>query len=369
MSVGGPYSPFKILHHGARLAALREGGIVMPAQVQLILSDLCDMACGFCAYRLEGYSSNQHFGEQREDGTVNNNPKRMIPRGKLMEILEDCKAMGVGAIQFTGGGEPTIHPDFYAVVSYAMALGLDVALVTNGGGGRMTDEVARLLAKAVWVRVSLDAGTEDTYAATRRVAKPAFRRTLDNIRLLAQARDDAGSGLILGVGFVVTPENWLEIVDATRLARAAGANNIRISAAFSPQDEQLFAGFYEQAKDLARQAECLATHSFKVFNLFGERLEDLRQHAPDYELCGYQHFVTYIGGDQNVYRCCVTAYNDRGLLGSVKEQRFKDLWVSDLVQAKLHGFDARGCERCMFNGKNRLIAYAAEPRPEHVNFV
>jgi hypothetical protein len=77
----------------------------------------------------------------------------------------------------------------------------------------------------------------------------------------------------------------------------------------------------------------------------------------------------FLGADQNVYRCCVLAFNERGKVGSIKGQRFRDLWESQAKRDDYAAFDARGCERCMFNQKNRTIGYALAESPAHVNFV
>ena len=109
---GSPYSPLKVLHHRDRIDKIKSGVQIVPTQVQLIISDLCNQDCSFCAYRMSGYTSNQLFAgdsELAKNGT--NNPKRMIETSKVFEILDDCQEMGVGAIQVTGGGEPTVHPD------------------------------------------------------------------------------------------------------------------------------------------------------------------------------------------------------------------------------------------------------------------
>jgi hypothetical protein len=65
----------------------------------------------------------------------------------------------------------------------------------------------------------------------------------------------------------------------------------------------------------------------------------------------------------------VTSFSPRGLVGSLKAQRFRELWESQAKRDGYAAFDARGCERCMFNGKNRVIQYALEADPAHVNFV
>ena len=57
------YSPYKAIHHLDKLAQMKKGEQPVPAQVQLIISDLCNHNCSFCAYRMEGYTSSQNFGE------------------------------------------------------------------------------------------------------------------------------------------------------------------------------------------------------------------------------------------------------------------------------------------------------------------
>ena len=79
--------------------------------------------------------------------------------------------------------------------------------------------------------------------------------------------------------------------------------------------------------------------------------------------------MTYIGADLSVYRCCNTAYNPHGYLGSLKDQRFIEMWNSDEKRERIASFNASSCERCMFNNKNRVINYALETAPEHVDFV
>ena len=79
-------------------------------------------------------------------------------------------------------------------------------------------------------------------------------------------------------------------------------------------------------------------------------------------LCCYQFLTTYIGGDLNVYRCCNTAYTQKGLIGNLRGQRFSDL------KPKLFLFDARQCKFCQFRGQNKAIK-ALIDEPTHVNFV
>lgn len=368
---GSPYSSLKAVKHLDRLERAARGEAPAPVHVQLVISDLCNHDCHFCAYRWSGYTTNKLFTDGAELASFgHNNPKRMIRYEKVLEILDDCRDMGVRAIQLTGGGEPTVHPQFAEICQGVLDRGMSLAVVTNGAV--LGEKETEILAGASWVRVSVDAAQAETYSRVRGVGQYVLDRVWKNIRSLAKARDrHAGeSDLLLGVGFVVTAENWREVVDCARQAKECGADNFRISAVFQPDGADYFKGFAAEAAQLCREAVLrYQDASFRVFNMFGDRLGDLQQKAPDYSFCGYQHLCTYIGADLNVYRCCNTAYNPQGLLGSIAQARFRSFWLGAACQRKLQQFDAQTCERCQFNGKNRLILYLLDPEPRHKDFV
>ena len=181
--MGDAYSPLKALRHLDVVQAVRDRRPARPVHVQIILSDLCNQACDFCAYRDPAYSSSQLFYEikprgpgLRRDGDHperNYNPARMIPHAKAIEILDDCVLMGVEGIQFTGGGEPTVHPGFDGVAAHAHARGLAFSLVTNGVNVVKRDWV-EIVARAAWVRISIDAGSAETYARMRHAPAEHF---------------------------------------------------------------------------------------------------------------------------------------------------------------------------------------------------
>ena len=364
----GPYSPLKVFHHQDRLERIKRREPTAPAHVQIFISDLCNYRCSFCIYRWHGNISNQLFAEVLPDGTVNDNPRRMIPYDKVIEILDDCVEMGVGAIQVTGGGEPFVHPQHCDIFEAILDRGLELAVVTNGSN--LSERACDILTRpgCKWVRVSLDAGTADTYSEIKRVPRDSFNRTLEGIRRLVNAKSDNHEPII-GVGFVVAKENWQEVELAAAIVREIGVDNLRISAAFQPDDEKYFEGFHDKAAECCRLATKHTAGAFMVFNLFGDRIEDMTVHSPSHPFCGYQHFTTLIGASLDFYRCCNLAYNKLGYLGSIKNQRFRDAWFSEEVQGRLWGLDARSCPRCMFNNKLKTINYALNDDPEHVNFV
>src|SRR5688500_17399672 len=182
-----PYSPLKIIHHQDRLKVLRDGGQPPPLHLEWSIADVCNHDCPWCAFRQDGYTSNQLFGVMRPDGTRDNNPNRIIPYEKAVEVLDDCVALGVKAVQLTGGGEPTAQPQHLDIMQGVLERGMDLALVSNATifrGGLIP-----LLLQAKWCRFSLDAGTAETYAKTRRVPAAYFDKFRQNVGRLCEARD------------------------------------------------------------------------------------------------------------------------------------------------------------------------------------
>lgn len=349
MSSQDLYSQLKPAWHPEALDVLRRGQMPRPIHVQLILSDLCNQDCHFCAYRMSAGLSNELFGTAET-----HNPNRKIPTAKALEIVEDCGAMGVKAIQFTGGGEPTVHPDHLRIFARAQALGMETALVTNGVKLAPSDPAVLAM---TWIRVSVDAGDEETYAAVRRVPAIHWGKMWANVRELA--RQFQGT---LGMGFVVTPQNYHTIAAAAHLAREAGVANLRVGAVFSAEGPAYYGDLLPAIMDAVAAAKELSREGFEVVDLFGRRLSDLEAGAPDDPDCHYQYLTIYIGGDLSVYRCCNTAYTLAGKVGSLVDQRLRDALL------EYGPFDARSCRFCQFIGQNKAIKALIDP-PRHVNFV
>jgi MoaA/NifB/PqqE/SkfB family radical SAM enzyme len=299
---------------------------------------------------MSGGFSTEKFADEKG----NKNPARFIPKDKCKEILDDCAEIGVGAIEFTGGGEPTVHPNCIEIIGHAQKLGLQTGLVTNAV--RLKDD--EVYHNLDWLRISLDAGTAETYEKIR-ISKQ-WPKVIENIRLAATFKKP-----YVGVGFVVTRENYNELYLACYLMRELGIPYVRISAMFSTSGAGYYDGILEAIHDQRQRARELETETFKIVDFFGNRVEDLQLGKPDYSFCGEQQFVLYIGGDQKVYTCCTNAYTTHGQIGDLRQQRFKD-W---LPTHRRFDFEARGCHHCQFNEKNKVINFMLDKDPKHVAFV
>ncbi|MGQ4893409.1 MAG: radical SAM/SPASM domain-containing protein [Candidatus Njordarchaeia archaeon] len=348
------YSPYKIVHHQDRLNELKAGFQTNPLLIQLIPTNACNFRCKDCAYRLEGNPSNEIFSD-----------RETLSWEKIDQILVNMVEMNIPALEITGGGEPSIHPQFDKLIKRAFEIHREVALVSNGSN--LSEEICEILGNASWVRISLDSATAKTHSKTKQVKEEVFNKVINTIKNLVRYRRK----VIIGIGFVVTPDNYHEIIDAALLARDLGVDNIRFSAAFTPRGFDYFKEIYNEARRMAKETEKLNSSSFRVFNLFNDRISDLFIGGQEYEYCPMKELMTYIGADYNVYTCCTLAYNKKGLIGSIKEQSFKELWYSEKKKNFFKKHNAKKiCDiPCLYRNKNEFINYCLRENPRHVNFI
>ena len=363
---GGVYAADKVHAYPERLRALQAGRRIYPVHLHLILSDLCNMDCPGCAYRMADYPTAQDFAVRDDDGNVVfHNPPRMLDADFVRRVLDDCAVMGTRGVEFTGGGEPSVHPQAPDLLDYAQRLGLDTAFITNG---LLLHRMGKAAVRTRWLRVSVDAATPETFGVVRPTVGghngKVFGRVLEETRKAVALRDSLGTDCVIGVGFVVQRENHGEIVEAVRLYESLGVDNVRISGLFSSQGDHYFDGWREEAQELEREAvRRYDRPEFRVFGRLSEKISDLAA-APDYERCGYQHFTQYLAGNGNLYRCCVTSYNEHGYLGSAVEAGgLKELLDREETRRRIEDFDARTCLRCQFNDRNRVINAAIDGPP------
>lgn len=346
------YSTSKALWHTDRIESLRRGRVPAPVHVQLVLSDLCNHDCSFCAYRIsEGLSTELFVTPETH------NPNRRMATPKALEIIDCCADIGVRAIQFTGGGEPTVHPDHLALIEHAQSRGLDTALVTNGVRLDPTHPATLALK---WIRVSVDAGTPETYARVRRVTTAHWDRAWGVLRALSETYQGR-----LSVGFVVTNENHTELSDFVRQCHRSGVRSARVGAVFSEKGAAYYTKVSAVTQSIDAARGVASAVGVELANLFPRRIDDLQHGAPTDAFCGYQHFTMYVGADLGVYRCCNTAYTTRGKVGDLTNQTLSKLLAS---RAIADGFDARQCHYCQFTEHNKTIS-ALMRKPDDANFV
>ena len=183
----------KLHFHPERVAQWLEGKDdwekakkLYPIYLEISPVGVCNHSCSFCGidYILEA---------NREAG---NYPKLDL------EIWKDRAAemgtLGIKSFMFAGEGEPLLHKQINEMGTAATHAHIDVAFTTNGVLLNKLD-----LACLSWVKVSVNAGTRETYAKVHRTKEKDWDTLWANLRDAAKRKGNC----TLGVQMVCLPEN------------------------------------------------------------------------------------------------------------------------------------------------------------------
>jgi len=352
------YTRMKIFHFREKLDSLpsSSGAILPPINVRIKPTNACNHDCWYCAYRAENLQLGQDM-----------NLQDFIPREKMVEIIDDLVEMGVKAVTFSGGGDPFCYPHLLETVQKLAESPIKFAALTNGS--RLTGEVAEIFARhATWLRISMDGWDDASYREYRGCPDREFTKIIHN---MGQFKNLGGS-CYLGVCIVVDSKNCRHIYELIKLLRETGVNSVKVSPCIvsnsgrenNEYHDPLFATVKEQTD---RAILDFAGSDFEIFDSYHTQLETFRK---SYDWCPYLQITPVIGADLNVYSCHDKAYNlEEGMLGSIRDVRFKELWNSD----KSRFFRIRPskvCDHhCVVDGNNRMILDYLDADRDHLEFV
>lgn len=356
--MGNIYSRYKIFHYQDKLDSLpREvEDIKPPVHIRIKPTNVCNHHCWYCAYKSPDLQLGQDMVE-----------RDFIPKEKILEIIDDCAEMGVKAITFSGGGEPFVYKYMADAVKRLIEHKISFASLTNGS--RLSGELAELFAhNATWLRISIDGWDDESYAKYRNTKVGEFSKIMKNIEEFKKL----GGKCLLGISLIIDKDNWSHMYEFTKMLKELGVDTVKISPCIVSNDGQendaYHAPFFDEAKKLAvKTKKELEDDSFEVNECYHGAEIDF---AKDYEWCPMLQMLPVIGADLNIYPCQDKAYNlDEGLLGSIKEMRFKDWWFYD----KNNFFKinpSKVCNHhCVANVKNKMILEYLDADQDHLGFV
>lgn len=364
------YSTSKAVYHTDRIRLLQEGKQIIPTEIQIDPEAFCNDNCSFCSYRKEDGYNNEMLkmieGKPSDENKPIGKPslESRIPNEVLLDVPRQMAEAGIMACEITGGGEPTLHPKFTEFYRLLGEYGRDIGLVTNGS--QLTDERISLIKKyGMWIRISVDSATPETHQKIHRTPNRDFERRLNNIKkLLENKRDD----LVVGISFIITPENIGDIEDAARLFAALGVNHIRFSWMF---DKQGTAGLTQKQIDdigllIPKLQNELDTEKFHIFN--EKNRIQLYTTKNDFKKCNFQRFVMAIGADSGCYPCCIMKYNNDFQYGNLKNNTLKEIVTSINTDNFMNNLNPARCYPCWLAPRNASITAAVE-KPLHHNFI
>jgi cyclic pyranopterin phosphate synthase len=242
----------------------------------------------------------------------------------LKDRLTEMAELGLRSVMWAGAGEPLLHRDIVGMTEHAHRAGLDISFTTNGVLLK-----PELLPVSAWIKVSLNAGTAESYAKIHRCKEKDFERVWTNLEKAVAVRAETKADCTLGVQAVLLPENDKDMVTLAKRCRDTGVDYLVIkpySQAIYSLNRMLVK--YDHYQKLEDDLAALNTNKFQVV-FRASSMKAVSEKIP-YTTCGATGFMwCYVEADGSVYSCSAYLTDKRFLIGNVNQNSFKEIWEGE----------------------------------------
>lgn len=183
-------------------------GVPPLTSLYMYIAGSCNLACRHCWIEPDYQATDQNG--------------KFIKLAHLKKAIRQAKALGLGSVKLTGG-EPTLHPQFRAIVDYIESQ--KVSMLMESNGILIDDEMARFLKAKKhfgFVSVSLDGAKAETHDWLRGV-KGSYKKAVAGIKSLVKAGFQPQMICTLHKG------NVAELEDVVKLARRLGCGSVKFN--------------------------------------------------------------------------------------------------------------------------------------------
>lgn len=332
----------KIQYHPKRVSQWLEGKDdwetakeLYPLYVEIAPIGACNHRCTFCAVDYIGYKAIQ------------------LDSGILIDRIREMGSLGVKSVMLAGEGEPLLHKKINRIVSET-AKQVDIAFTTNGVLLNKLDPIDL----CSWIKVSINAGTKETYAKVHRTKPEDFDTVIENIRQAVKRKGHC----TIGMQMVLLPENQNEVNEIQAIGEDLGVDYVVIKP-------------YSQHKySVTREYENFKPEVPEAVGKLVVRADSLKVEKIAYDKCqATPYWWAYVMASGEVYSCSAYLLDPRFRLGNIKIDTFKEIWQSvrrrenwRFVREEL---DIHECRlNCRMDKSNVFLDQLVNGIP-HVNFV
>lgn len=346
----------KLIFHPREVSRWLAGEEIYPIYMEVSPSGACNHRCTFCALDYMGYKP------------------RFLDTAIFKERLSEMGRLGIKSIMYGGEGEPFLHRDIAEIILHTKNSGIDVAITTNGVllSRSLTEKI---IGSVAWIKVSINAGTPDTYAKIHRTKADDFDRVINNLKEAIQVQGELQQDCTLGAQIILLPENADEVETLAEIMKWIGLRYLVIKpySQHLKSLTQTYRGLdYSPFYDLKDKISRFNGEGFSV--VFRENtMRKIKRKERGYDRCLALPFWSYIDSGGNVWGC--TAYlGDEGFrYGNLYKHTFQEIWLGDrrrqLMEMVDSDLDPSGCRmNCRMDEINLYLWKLTHPS-RHVNFI
>lgn len=321
-----------------------------PIMANLIPTYRCNNACFMCDL------PKQELYETRANG------REEMSTEELKAVIDDLAAIGTVGLSLAGG-EPTVRPDVFELLSHASKRGLFPHLNTNGYNLHQPARVEALLETGVEsMNFSLDGATAETHNRLRN-AEFGFERIARGTELIIKTRRSERPAVTYT--FVLGPDNYREVPAFVRLARDRGINSVSFNplhacyGGATPISAEAQRGLEATVdwirNQKAREPGDFIDNSDAFLSLFPRSFRG--EASPLRCSVTYHHILVDCYG--NIYSCTLT-YQQRRPAANTHDVSIRDFWGGPEWARSRDELDS--CRACYWNCHTELnLLYQSAP--------
>ncbi len=216
-----------------------------------------------------------------------NHYKSCMDAETCVQTVARLKTWGTQAVVLTGGGEPTVHPNWQGIAN-DWSQHFQLGMYTNG----IKLDLAPCEKAFRWVYVSLDAPDEKAWSENKGVDPGLFRKVLANI-------EAASYYATVGVGFLIGEDNVDRVEEMAILGLSTNPAYVHFRPRFPVSNN-------DWESDARVRLGRVAT--MPRVSVAWERFEHGWHWTRPYSLCWASMFIRQIDTDGNVYACPTTRW-------------------------------------------------------------
>jgi MoaA/NifB/PqqE/SkfB family radical SAM enzyme len=220
-----------------------------------------------------------------------------------------------------------------------------------------------------WIKISLNAGTAETYSKVHRVKEAEFHKVIENIKYALWYKKEHGLTCDIGVQSVMLPENAHEMETLAALCKNLGVDYFVVKQ-FNPSSMMLNKQYdnvnYKNYMGIADRVNALASENFDVVFRHNVMKDN------GYDKCMSVPFIWgYIATSGKFLACSAHFLEERFNLGNINDQDFKTIWNGDKRKALFEEkIDISSCRKnCRMDSCNRFLLSVKDDTIPHVNFI
>jgi MoaA/NifB/PqqE/SkfB family radical SAM enzyme len=349
----------KLIHHLDKLINWKNGNLISPITIDMALTRACNYKCVYC------------YGQLQE------NERKTMTWEVIKRFLDDAKEIGVKAVSLVSDGESTCSPHYVQAIQYGAAIGLDMALGTNG---YLLDEesLGKILPCLKYIRFNISSAIPKNYAKWHGVTEDHYKKVVNNIVAAVKLKRLFRLPVTIGLQMVFLPGMIEDVVPLVNLGKVSGADYLVIKHCSDDEHHSLGVDYSDYLSSRIREdlkyAESMSTDKFQVAVKWSKILSGGKR---SYSRCYGAQFIMQISGSGLVAPCGMLFGEQykKFHIGNIVDTSFMDLFYSDRYMEVMKllasdEFDAKTmCGSLCLQHKCNEFLNELEDKPEHVNFV